>query len=67
MPSSNCLVLMKIRFSSFYWFISRLVFLSIAKIYGITDYAVRCLSTNCTLLQHVNMHGCWRVTDGAVQ
>ena len=45
----------------------RLTFLSIAKIYGISDAAILQVARSSPSLKHLNMQGCWRVTDNAVR
>ena len=45
----------------------RLQFLSVAKIYGISDPAVCKIARSAKCLKHLNLAGCWRVTDNAIR
>jgi F-box/leucine-rich repeat protein 15 len=42
-------------------------FLSLAKIYGITDKTVIQIAHRCRMLENLNLHGCWRITNDAVK
>ena len=44
-----------------------LKYLSVAKIYGLTDYALTVLAREATCLHHLNVQGCWRITNSAIK
>ncbi|OPL32965.1 hypothetical protein AM593_00972, partial [Mytilus galloprovincialis] len=41
-------------------------FLSIAKIYGVTDFSLNVLAKTAISLQHLNVQGCWRITNSSI-
>lgn len=48
-------------------FIFRLQYLSLAKIYGLTDYAMSILAREATSMRHLNIRGCWRLSDDSIR
>ncbi len=46
---------------------SRLRWLSVARIYGITEVAIVEVANFCPELEYLDIQGCWRVTDNAVR
>ena len=46
---------------------SRLRWLSLGRIYGITEIAIMELASFCPMLEHLDIQGCWRVTDNAIR
>ena len=43
-----------------------LKFLSVAKIYGLTDHSISVVAKHLSALEFLNLQGCWRVTDRSV-
>ena len=48
-------------------FSNRIQYISLAKIYGLTDIAMSVLARECTSLNHLNVQGCWRISDDSVR
>ena len=44
-------------------YFDRLKHLAVAKIYGLTDESISEVAKNLPELAHLNIQGCWRVTD----
>ena len=45
----------------------QLRWISLARIYGITQVSIERLAMNCYQLEYLDLEGCWRVTDDAIQ
>ncbi|XP_006817257.1 uncharacterized protein LOC102808527 [Saccoglossus kowalevskii] len=44
-----------------------LKYLSLAKIYGITNVVIDMLARTCSAFEHLNIQGCWRITNSVIR